>query len=300
MQQPFIADIKRNSLDDGPGIRSTVFFKGCPLSCSWCHNPECIRGGPELLFREADCIDCHDCVTACPEGAIGPTGPRSLDRKGCHHTGRCADQCPTGALEIVGRRYDWAELLALLLRDQAFYRNSGGGVTLSGGEATLFGSYAGPLARELREAGVHVLLETCGHFEWHRFATQLLPHLDTIYFDLKLADPVAHKQLCGRDNRRILDNLQQLSSHQQEGKLEVLPRVPLVPNLTCTEANLTAIAKQLRTSGAKRVALLPYNPMWTPKARALGRKTPHGPEERWLAADEIALAESVFEGFTIV
>ncbi|MBW2455755.1 MAG: glycyl-radical enzyme activating protein, partial [Deltaproteobacteria bacterium] len=260
MHLPFIADIKRNSLDDGPGIRSTVFFKGCPLSCSWCHNPECIHAGPELLFRPADCIDCRDCVANCPNGAIGPTGPGSLDRSRCHRSGRCADECPTGALELVGRRYDLDELLALLLRDQAFYRNSGGGVTLSGGEATLFGDYAGALARRLREAGAHVLLETCGHFEWRRFATQLLPYLDTIYFDLKLADPSAHERWCGRDNGLILENLDRLLEDREEQRLEVLVRVPLVPNVTCTEANLTAIATLLRGRGAQRVALLPYNP----------------------------------------
>ena len=300
MRQPFIADIKRNSLDDGPGIRSTVFFKGCPLSCSWCHNPECIRAAPELSSRQPSCIDCRDCLSACPNGAIGPLGPLSLDRGRCRRAARCVEQCPAGALEIVGRRYDLDELTGALLRDRSFYRNSGGGVTLSGGEATLYCDYAGALARQLQEASTHVLLETCGHFEWERFAAQLLPHLDAIYFDLKLADPAAHERWCGRDNRLIIENLDRLIDQRGTGRPEVLVRIPLVPNLTCTRDNLEAVAELLRTRGAECVALLPYNPMWIPKALALGRPAPEQPGDRWLDADELALAQAVFEDFTVL
>jgi pyruvate formate lyase activating enzyme len=298
MQQPFIADIKRNSLDDGPGIRSTVFFKGCPLSCSWCHNPECIRGSPELIFRQASCIDCQDCVSACPNGSIGAMGPLTLDRDRCRRAARCAEQCPTGALEIVGRRHSLDDLLATLLRDRSFYRNSGGGVTLSGGEATLYCDYAGALARELQAAGTHVLLETCGHFAWDRFATALLPHLDAVYWDLKLADPKAHRQHCGKDNRLILENLDRLIDRSEGLGLDLLVRVPLVPKLTCNRDNLEAIAELLRARGTERVALLPYNPMWRPKALALGRPAGGQLDDRWLEADELALAKAVFQGFT--
>ncbi len=209
------------------------------------------------------------------------------------------DQCPAGALEIVGHRYGLDELVAALLRDRTFYRNSGGGVTLSGGEATLYGDYAGALAQQLQEAGTHVLLETCGHFEWERFAAQLLPHLDAVYWDLKLADPQDHERWCGRDNRLIIENLDRLIDQSNE-QLEVLVRIPLVPNLTCTRDNLEALAEHLRARGAERVALLPYNPMWLPKALALGRSAPEQPDDRWLEPDELALAQAAFKDFTIL
>ncbi len=158
MQAPFIADVKRNSLDDGPGVRTTVFFKGCPLSCVWCHNPECIRAGPELIVRPERCIGCKDCVAACPHGAVGPGGGLEIVRDRCRLEGECVDACPGGAREIVGRRYSIEELARLLLRDEALYRNSGGGVTLSGGEPTMFMQFAGGLARVLHQRGVHVLV----------------------------------------------------------------------------------------------------------------------------------------------
>ncbi len=137
-EQPLVAEIKRNSLDDGPGIRSVVFFKGCPLRCVWCHNPECIRPEAEILHREASCMGCGACAEACTSGALGPAGPAALDRDACDLCGACVEECPTGALSLVGTAYTPEALARELARDRAFYDNSGGGVTLSGGEPTLF------------------------------------------------------------------------------------------------------------------------------------------------------------------
>ena len=133
MKIPFIADIKHNSLDDGPGIRSTVFFKGCPLRCVWCHNPECIKPRPELMYREELCMGCKTCAATCENHAIDAvTGPKGMDRNLCAVSGSCADECPTGALEVVGVQHDLEALTEVLLRDAVFYRTSSGGVTLSG------------------------------------------------------------------------------------------------------------------------------------------------------------------------
>ncbi len=167
--RPLVADIKRNSLDDGPGIRSVVFFKGCPLRCVWCHNPECTAAGPELMFNQETCIGCKSCAEVCPENAIGEDGPAAIDRKACTLCGDCVDECPSGALSLIGIYYPAGELVDTLLRDKPFYDNSGGGVTLSGGEPTVIMDYTAEVARKLKEAGVHVLIETCGDFDWARF-----------------------------------------------------------------------------------------------------------------------------------
>lgn len=292
MHIPQIANIKRNSLDDGPGIRSTVFFKGCPLSCVWCHNPECIKAKPELLYRAELCIGCRDCTRACPSGAIGPDGPAALNRTVCELSRVCVDECPAGALELVGENGDIDAMLEVLLRDKVFFDSSGGGVTLSGGEATLFCEFAGALAGQLQTKGIHVLLETCGHFDWQQFDTTLRQHLNLIYVDLKLIDASAHKKFCGKDNKTILDNLDRLIG----GGAEVLVRIPLVPGITDTSDNLSGTAAFLRERGVNRVALLPYNPLWKTKSEGLGRDIRYD-HDSWHSEDQLEEARAFFEGF---
>ena len=199
MQRPLVATIKRNSLDDGPGIRSTVFFKGCPLSCVWCHNPECLRARPELVFQAERCIACGACIQSCPHGAFGERSPGATDRDRCQLCGTCLDECPSGAREIVGQSYGARELVELLQQDRSFFRNSGGGVTFSGGEPTLYPEYLAEVARMLREGGTQVLLETCGDFPWEPFDRLLRPLLDRIWIDLKIVDDEQHRcRLIGR------------------------------------------------------------------------------------------------------
>lgn len=296
MLTPYIAELKRNSLDDGPGIRTAIFFKGCPLACVWCHNPECIAPRPELLWRKDDCLDCRDCATFCPSGAVPPDGPREVDRDKCARALLCVDGCPSGALEVVGRRWELGELVELLARDAVFYANSGGGVTLTGGEATLYMEYAGELARQLKERGIHLLLETCGQFDARALERHLLSHLDTIYFDLKLLDADAHREHCGRDNATILANLDRLLA---QSRVEVLVRIPLVPEITATPGNLAAAAAFLRARGVARVALLPYNPLWPTKAAALGRPVRY-PRTTWMTPAEKSAAAAPFAGFKIL
>jgi pyruvate formate lyase activating enzyme len=289
-RRPLIVDVRPNSLDDGPGIRTTVFFKGCPLACVWCHNPEAIRSGPEIAFVDTECIACGECMPVCAPAALGPGPAVAFDRALCDACGACAEVCPTGALKVVGRYWEIDELLPHLLRDLPFYRNSGGGVTLSGGEATMFPRYVEELLRWLREEGVHTLVETCGLFRLETFRDRLLPYLDQIYFDVKFVDETLHTRHTGRPNRVILQNLEALTK-LAPGR--VLPRVPLIPGLTADIDNLRAIGTFLRRLGFSEARLLPYNPLWAAKAVSVGRDSGYR-REGWLSSEEQAACEAAF------
>lgn len=287
MNRPLITHLRRLSLDDGPGLRTTVFLKGCPLACIWCHNPETIRAGPELLVFADRCLGCADCVPACPERALSDGTPPHLQRELCTACGRCVDVCPTTALQVAGRHYPTAELVELLLRDQPFYQASGGGVTFSGGEPTLFPHYLARVQRSLRARGVHIAVETAGYFSWTIFARTMLPHIDLVLYDLKLFDPTQHRRYTGRGNERILANFVRLC---EETNVEVVPRIPLIPGITTTSRNLSALARFVRGRRCRPLQLLPYNPAGVTKRRALGqspdpalRSQPMTPEEEQAA-----------------
>ncbi|PKN44772.1 MAG: glycyl-radical enzyme activating protein, partial [Deltaproteobacteria bacterium HGW-Deltaproteobacteria-17] len=230
--ETLILEIKGNSLDDGPGIRSVVFFKGCPLSCAWCHNPESKRTGPELSFDSRECIGCDTCVKVCPCGALDRRNPGYVDRARCDLCFKCVQACPAEALSRVGTAMSVAAVLEQVSRDIPFYRNSGGGVTLSGGEPTLFSEYAGELLAELKGRGIHTLVETCGHFQLDRFLELIYPWTDELYIDLKLYDTDEHRRLCGAGNERILANFLELHERALRGGVPVTPRVPLIPEMT--------------------------------------------------------------------
>lgn len=277
-----VADIKRNSLDDGPGIRTVVFFKGCQLACQWCQNPETMRPGPQQSLAAERCINCGACRAACSSHVARPhLVARAVD--GCRLCGACATACPTGARRIIGMRSCVDELVAKLAVDAPFFRHSNGGVTLSGGEPALHAEYVGQVARGLAARGIHVLIETAGHFDWAPFEEHLLPHLGAVYFDLKLADPDNHRRYTGQTNARILENLERLVAR---GGPPVTPRVPLIPRVTDTYENLTALGRILGGLGFSEVVLLPYNPLWIAKRVALGLDLPYD-NERWMPPDEI-------------
>jgi pyruvate formate lyase activating enzyme len=269
-REPLILEVKGNALEDGPGVRSVIFFKGCPLTCPWCHNPEGIRPGVELSFDAGVCVACDSCIEVCQQAALDRQRPGFLDRQRCDGCLDCAEVCPSGALSRVGQPRPVQDLLAQALRYRAFYDASGGGVTLSGGEPTLHLDYLGRLVRALGEAGIRTLLETCGLFAWDRFESLVLPHLDAVYFDLKLMDDGAHRHHCGASNRVILDNFARLSRAAASHPLELLPRTPLVPGITATEDNIRALAAFLLENDVRRARLLSYNPLWPDKASKLG------------------------------
>lgn len=270
-RRPLVVDIRSGSLEDGPGIRTVVFFKGCPLRCVFCHNPETQRAEPEIAFAAGRCLGCGSCREACERGAIGRDGPSTLDRQRCDICGRCADACPVSALRVIGRYWPVCDLADRLLRDEPFYRHSGGGVTLSGGECTMHPAYLGELLPMLRERRIHVALETSGEFGYEAFARHILPYLDLILFDVKLIDPGASQVYTGRSNARMLANLERLI---KDGRCPVRPRVPVVPGVTDSEENLRSIVDRLCDLGAATVSLLPYNPLGLAMHAQLGRPCP--------------------------
>jgi pyruvate formate lyase activating enzyme len=249
-----IFDIQRFCLHDGPGIRTTVFFKGCPLACAWCQNPEALSPRPEMAYYAERCLDCGLCARACPEGAIRPRREGRLDFTRCSHCGQCIPTCDGGALRLIGRAWRLPDLLEELLRDREFFAASGGGVTFSGGEPLLQADVLAAALPTLKSQGLHVQLETSGAAPWERWA-HLLPRLDGIYFDLKHPDPEAHRRGTGRDNRLILENYSRLA--------EVFPaveaRMPVVPGFNTDPDALAALARFLKACGTPRIHLLPYH-----------------------------------------
>lgn len=296
-KKPLIMDIKGNSLDDGPGIRTVVFFKGCPLTCVWCHNPECRSADKEISFDPEKCIACRACVDICPRGALSGDNPHYVDRDRCDLCFDCVDPCPSEALERVGKELETGEVLAEILKDKPFFDTSGGGITLSGGEPTLHMEYASKLLRALKEEGVHTLIETCGLFNFKSFEKWLLPYTDAVYMDIKLHDPGAHKRYCGVENDVILDNFINILGLSKNGRLDVLPRTPLIPGVTDSEANLGAIADFLRKNGVEKVRLLAYNPLWHEKCDKIGVENACKKEEimtRWMPREKVEWCGGIF------
>ncbi|MBW2637247.1 MAG: glycyl-radical enzyme activating protein [Deltaproteobacteria bacterium] len=296
-REPLILDIKGNSLDDGPGIRTVIFFKGCPLSCVWCQNPESKEVGVEISFDEKECIGCDTCMETCSHGALSRDNPFFIDRERCSLCFDCVDNCPAMALTVVGREMSYDEILKAVLKDKPFYDTSGGGVTLSGGEPTMFMDFTAGLLGKLKSRGIHTLLETCGLFNLKRFHEALYPHLDTIYYDLKLHDPDEHVSFCGVRNDTIIENFIALHTMSAEGGIPVLARVPLIPGITDRESNLGALANFLRTQGVKKVQVLSYNPLWHEKSSKIGVENPlslQEPMTRWIDAEGLERSKDIF------
>ena len=270
MKAPLILEIKGNSLDDGPGIRSVIFYKGCPLSCVWCHNPESKKSVVEISFDAKMCIDCGACRDVCPEEVLSRENRFYIDRSKCTLCFLCADACPSGALDRVGKAMSVEDILKKILPDKPFYETSGGGVTLSGGEPTIYMEFISQLLKALKQQNIHTLLETCGYFDLDKFMDMLYPYIDTIYFDIKIIDSIAHKKYCGHSNEKILDNFKQLSiTAKKDGKV-FLPRTPLIPDITDTEINIREIAALLKSLDITEAALLAYNPLWHEKSDKVG------------------------------
>lgn len=302
-RQPLILEIKGNSLDDGPGIRSVVFFKGCPLDCAWCHNPESKRAGAEMSFEAAECVACDSCLAVCEKGALSRSEAGFIDRARCDLCLACVEACPTGALSAVGRSMTVEEVAREVLKDLPFFRTSGGGVTLSGGEPTLFMEYCSELLAVLGDSGVHRIVETCGFFDMEGFRRLVLPRVEAVYFDIKLFDDTAHRELCGVSNSGILENFRLLTSQCETTGTELLGRVPLVPGMTASHDNLKRIASFLKSCGAKKVAVLDYNPLWPAKSEKIGRPTAltERPEmTEFMEGGALAECRAAFDGFELV
>ncbi len=296
---PLILDIKGNSLDDGPGIRTVVFFKGCPLSCVWCHNPESKKSTQEIAFDKKECVDCGTCRKICAREALDRNNPFYINRTKCDLCFKCVDACPSGAVAKVGKKMTVPEIVDIIKKDIPFYQHSGGGVTLSGGEPTLFMDFTSELLQALKTLGIHTLLETCGYFQLAQFDKLIYPCLNQIYFDLKVIDPEEHKRVCGVPNDRILENFRELYQRSLDKGVPVLPRIPLIPGITATKSNLEKIATFLRVNHADRVTILDYNPLWHAKAEKVGTK-PLVERKTWMTREEVQVCRNIFSEFKVV
>lgn len=262
-----IFDIQRCSLHDGPGIRTTVFLKGCGLRCAWCHNPEGLTPGPLLAFLPEKCIGCGWCFTACPRQAHGMAeGRHVLDRSRCVVCGRCAQECYAGALEIVGRDMTVDEVLELVLRDRIFYESSGGGLTLSGGEPLLQAAFCAALLHEAKDIPLHCCVETSGHCEPDALKA-IASCVDLFLFDWKESDPARHTEFCGVSHERILANLRAL----HDAGWPIRLRCPVIPGFNDRSDHrdgMIALARSLPR--LKGVELLPYHRLGESKIRRFG------------------------------
>lgn len=279
----WVFDIQRYSINDGPGIRTTVFFKGCPLRCLWCDNPESQSRFPQLFFFDALCVQCHRCVPVCPNRAISVAPDNSVitDRRLCQGCGACTEACLAGARVLSGRLMTVDEVMEVIMKDSLFYRNSGGGMTASGGEATAQPEFLIALFKRCRESGIHTALDTTGHVPWETFE-QILEHTDLVLYDIKHMDPSMHRKLTGVDNALILENAGRIA---RTGK-PIWIRFPLIPGCNDDEPNVRATGAFTLKLGLQQIDILPYHRLGTGKYHRLGREYPL-PEARPYREEEI-------------
>ena len=268
-----ISAVQKYSTKDGPGIRSTVFFKGCPLGCLWCSNPELIRPVPDLLYSREKCKQCGTCIQVCPQGALsfGKDGFILIDRVKCDGCGQCVDACPEGALELAGRFATVDEVVTDLLKDRVFYETSGGGVTFSGGEPLWQSGFLAQVAKRLKAEAIHTALDTAGDVTWCRFE-EVLPYIDLVLYDIKLVDNDKHRMFTGRDNDLILANAQLLA--RQGVPMHI--RLVLVPGVNDSPEEIRARMEFVKELGesVRQVDLLPYHRYGAGKYARLGLDYP--------------------------
>jgi len=284
--QGLIFDVQTFCIYDGPGIRTTVFLKGCPLRCAWCQNPESQLARPELSFFQERCTRCGACVDACPEGALRltPAGPRRDDSR-CTLCGRCASACPRAATEMIGQLAEAEEIVRAVEKDRPFFDESGGGVTLSGGEPTLQPAFLLELLDRFRARGIHTALETSGYFP-DDLIDPLLSRADLFLYDLKHLDPARHRQGTGVGNERIRAHFAELVRRGGSGR--VLLRLPLVPGFNTDEEAVRRALDFARGAGYDApVHLMPYNSLIQSKYEKIGRAADFVPRNP-LTPDELA------------
>ena len=253
-----ITNIQKFSIHDGDGIRTSVFFKGCPLKCEWCHNPETQSFDREMQFDSGKCVGCGACAKVCPSHALAmKDGKPVLNKENCTLCGKCENFCPAGLREIIGREYTVKELVKELLKDQMFYEESGGGVTLSGGEVMAMDTdYILAVSKELKRQDINLTIDTCGYAPYEKFQA-ILPYVDTFLYDVKVMDPELHRQYMGVDNKLILENLMRLS----EDGARIYIRIPTIKEVNGNEKNMKETIAFLKRHDIHppQINLLPYH-----------------------------------------
>ena len=266
MSKGMIFDIQRNSFVDGPGIRTTVFFKGCNLRCAWCHNPESQTMRPQLMVYEDRCKGCGSCKAVCPHGL-----------ESCDLCGKCVAACPYGARQICGREYTVEEVLAEVKKDMLFYKTSGGGVTFSGGECMLQIDFLEELLKKCKENGIHTAVDTAGNVPFSQFE-RILPHTDLFLYDIKLMDSRKHARYTGQGNEQILENLKNLIM----SGANVWVRIPVIAGVNDSAEEMQTVKAFLESCGKpKKIELLPCHTRAEYKYRAIGKEPPpfHAPDD---------------------
>ncbi len=263
-----VTDIQRFSLHDGPGIRTTVFMKGCNMSCAWCHNPETIRTGPELLYYSSNCIHCGECAHVCPTNAHRmEDGRHVFDRSLCEACGRCVEVCFSGACVLSGKDMEVEEVLEEVMEDEAYYHRSGGGITVSGGEAFMQADFVAELLKRCHERGIHTAVETNLSFPWERMKAAFV-HTDLVMLDIKHGDSLEHRKWTNQGNERVLDNIRRLT----ETEIPYIVRTPVIPGVNDSAECISSICRFLVQEGrAEYYELLRFNPFGGVKYHALGK-----------------------------
>lgn len=270
-----ILHLQRLSTEDGPGIRTTVFMKGCTLRCAWCHNPESLSPQVQVQRVETNCIGCRLCIEVCPQGCLSIVDEEIIiNHELCDACAKCVEECPSGAWELLGKKTSVEELTTELIKDISFYQNSGGGVTFSGGEPLLQADFCAAVMAKLRAAGIHTALDTCGMVSQSQFE-KVLPHTDLVLFDLKLLDVDTHRLHTGQPNTQILSNIRFVRDYMQhsENGIKLWIRTPLIPGATDQPHNLVAIGNFLASEldgCVERWELCAFNNLCRDKYRRLG------------------------------
>lgn len=284
-----VFNIQRYSIHDGPGIRTTVFFKGCPLKCFWCQNPESQNESPEILLYRDKCTSCGKCVAVCPTGASSLWEQSStIDRSKCAGCGKCAGVCPNSARKLVGKPMTVEQVMREVLKDRKFYDNSRGGVTLSGGEPTVQSNFALKILQSSKEAGLNTVLDTCGYTRWSNIE-KLLGYTDLVFYDIKHMNPRRHREGTGRDNSLILANAKRVAKVRP-----MIVRVPLIPGFNDSFEEVRGIARFVKAElNSTSVQLLPYNKFAEGKYEHIGKtSTPmENRSEEYIRALEEVVAQ---------
>ena len=285
----FLFNIQRFCVKDGPGIRTTVFLKGCPLDCKWCHNPESKSQKPVLAFNKNKCVNCKKCLSVCPKQAILEVGV--INRELCNLCNQCVNVC-CGALEVWGEELTPEQVLEILLKDKDFYDNSGGGITISGGEPLFQAEFTKQILCLAKQNGLHTAIETCGFTKWENLK-RVLPYVDLFLFDIKETDAILHKKYTGVDNKLILENLNKLN----DCGANIVLRCPIIPNYNDREEHFKNIAElSNRLKNVSQIEIMPYHSLGKTKSLQIGEN--YNVQAELVTREQIKLWQQTLQKYT--